>query len=406
LTEETDELEELELSLSQKAHVAQRSVKKILGLSNKGLYAGIFFAGLMILLGSSTIIFIDNFGQWEFHLESIDGPRCDNLSYAVGETVGYPAQVLILKDKGAEKAGMKDGDIIKKINDYEINSVTDLFMWQENLPHISIGDTVQVVVDRYGEELFFEATTGASDLSIEAGIPIIGVWANPEPFCSQYFILNTELSEYDIPIVLLYVWGIVIIAGLVAVIMIVALFYWRPKINKVKNQLDEIENDYLEENYGVTFNTTIPEGKTEGEKIFNMSQKVFPELRKTDGSEDVWKGTLKGHNNYEFDCYQITNEEKKNDVELFIVKHFGDELITLEKLQELCDESIKSRSHADEDAAYRNIFRLICVGKNFDQSLLNNEYVEKTLEELDFEFPLDLILDDEGSYRILWIDFE
>ena len=402
MTKKSNELEESDLSLSQKAHIAQRSVKKILGLSNKGLYAGIFFAGVMILLSSSAIIFIENFGQWEYRLDSMNGPVCNAGSFVIGGT--SPAQVLILDDQGAEKAGMIDGDVIKKINDYEINSVTDLFAWKENLPNVSIGDTVVVMVNRYGEELFFEVTTGPSNLSKDEGIPMIGFWADSGAICSQYFILNTSLTEYDIPIVLLYVWGIALISVLIAALMIVALFYWRPKINKVKNQLNEIKNDYLEENYGITFNTTIPEGRTEGKKIFNMSQKVFPELKKIDGSKDVWKGTSKGHDGYEFDCYQITNEENKDDAEIFVAKHFGNELITLEKLQELCDKSEKSKSIIDDK--YRNIFRLICVGKNYDQSLLNNEYVEKTLEELYFESSVDLILDDETSYRVLWIDYE
>ncbi len=402
MTKKSNELEESDLSLSQKAHIAQRSVKKILGLSNKGLYAGIFFAGVMILLSSSAIVFIENFGQWEYRLDSMNGPVCNDGSFVIGGT--SPAQVLILNDQGAEKAGIKDGDIIKKINDYEINSVSDLLAWNKNLSNVSIGDTVVVMIDRYGEELSFEVTTGPPNLSKDDGLPMIGVWADSEAICSQYFILNTSLTEYDIPIVLLYVWGIALISVLVAAVMIVVLFYWRPKINKVKNQLNEIENDYLEEYYGITFNTTIPKGRTNGEKIFNMSQRVFPELKKIDGSNDVWKGTSKGHDGYEFDCYQTTNEENKDDAEIFVAKHFGKELITLEKLQELCDKSEKSRSIIDDK--YREVFRVICVGKNYDQSLLNNEYIEKTLEELDFAYPLDLILDDESSYRILWIDFE
>ena len=255
MTKKSDELEDLELSLSQKAHVAQRSVKKILGLSNKGLYAGIFFAGVMIILSSSAIVFVENFGQWEYRLESMNGPVCNAGSFVIGGT--SPAQVLILNDQGAEKAGIKDGDIIKKINDYEINSVSDLLAWNKNLSNVSIGDTVVVMVDRYGEELSFEVTTGPSNLSKDDGLPMIVVWADSEAICSQYFILNTSLTEYDIPIVLLYVLAIALISVLVVALMIVALFYWRPKINKVKNQLNEIENDYLEEYYGITFNNLI-----------------------------------------------------------------------------------------------------------------------------------------------------
>lgn len=162
-----------------------------------------------------------------------------------------------------------------------------------------------------------------------------------KPDCDQYFILDKEVSEDDIQVVLAYIWTMVVISGFVGAIMIIAFFYWKPRIKKVKTQLDEIEDDYLLENYMLTFNTSIPEGRTNGEKVFNLAQKIFPELRKLDGSEEVWKGSVTGHNGFDFDCYQTTNIEKRIDSEIFIVKYFEDEKITISKLKELIKEQKK-----------------------------------------------------------------
>lgn len=44
-------------------------------------------------------------------------------------------------------------------------------------------------------------------------------------------------------------------------------------------KLQEWDEDYLESVYIIIFDTTIPKGNTAGEKVFNLSKLVFPELR-------------------------------------------------------------------------------------------------------------------------------
>ena len=50
----------------------------------------------------------------------------------------------------------------------------------------------------------------------------------------------------------------------------------------LEKEIEEWEGDYLAENYYLSFETNVPTGKTNGEKIFRMAQLVFPELRKKD----------------------------------------------------------------------------------------------------------------------------
>ena len=63
----------------------------------------------------------------------------------------------VVKNSPAEKSGLKDGDIILKVNDDELNQKIDL---PELIANYSPGDKIQITVLRNGEEKIFEATLG------------------------------------------------------------------------------------------------------------------------------------------------------------------------------------------------------------------------------------------------------
>jgi len=145
------------------------------------------------------------------------------------------------------------------------------------------------------------------------------------------------------------------------------------------------------------------------DKTALKGQDVFPELRKEDGSKEKWKGQMKLEDGYEFDCFQTTSDEEP---ELFIVKHFGDEEITIDKIQELYDkveeavkdEKVKKKiEHSDT----MDISRIICVGKNYNPKFFKSDkQLESMMDELEFDEGIDLILDSDGKYSVIWIDYE
>ena len=233
------------------------------------------------------------------------------------------------------------------------------------------------------------------------------------PKCVSYFILDKGYANSDdvLRLVLAQLKTIALILGMFAIVIMLALFKWTPKIRKIKSKLIDWENDFLDESFIITFNTNRPEGNTNGEKIFNLSQKVFPELRQSDGKQELWKGTFKGKDDYEFDCYQATNLKKKSNVEFFIAKHFVDNPITLDELQKACTAARKSmriylQKNKMKDDSFE-IFRFICVGRNYDPQFLEEKTREELMDQLDFEYPIDLILEEKDeNYRVLWIDYE
>lgn len=73
-------------------------------------------------------------------------------------------------------------------------------------------------------------------------------------------------------------WAILLIflitvIALTSVVFI--LFYTLPKFR----QLDQWDKDYLVQSYFLNFQTRIPEGYTNAEKILSLARSVFPELR-------------------------------------------------------------------------------------------------------------------------------
>jgi len=178
------------------------------------------------------------------------------------------------------------------------------------------------------------------------------------------------------------------------------------KGRKLKRDVDEWEEAYLDQYYVLTFETMKPSGSTNGEKIFNMAQTVFPELRMKDGKPEKWKGEVEGKDGYKFDCYQATNESERR---LFVVKHFGKEKIDLEKLQELCDMAKKGKAVTTLKEKIKKLdsmkfFRIICVGENYDEKFLKARSLDKIMDDLDFEEPIDLILEKDGNYSVLWAE--
>jgi hypothetical protein len=51
------------------------------------------------------------------------------------------------------------------------------------------------------------------------------------------------------------------------------------------------------------------------------------------------------------------------------------------------------------------IFRVICVAKSYEHNFMNRESLERLMtEDLNANFPVDLIVEEEIGYSVLWVD--
>jgi hypothetical protein len=88
----------------------------------------------------------------------------------------------------------------------------------------------------------------------------------------------------------------------------------------------------------------------------------------------------------------------------FVVKEFKGKVVALEDLNHLV--KLFSRKFRDIDAIPPRvyIFRLIVVAKAYDESFLDRETLRKKMtRELKANFKIDLILEENVGYSVLWV---
>ena len=399
-------MEKPEVSLGERVHIASKGLKNILTPSLWAAIAGLGLIGLAFTWTYSTSNVLEEYGFHENHWNFPEGPLCNVLDPLV-DSDSDPAMIVVFDGGGAERAGIQNGDTIVEINGMEIPDAASLENWDKRLPDVKAGDVIEVIAEHDGQRQSFMVET-AADQSQE-GRPIIGVII---PYsCESYFFFDEEQKSLTLDSIRQIDTNLTSTYTLFAIFGVIFGWFliwtlWKGK--KLRNEMDEWEEAYLDQHYVLTFETNKPKGKTNGEKIFNMAQAVFPELRKKDGSFEKWKGKVVTDNGYEFDCIQTTNEDEKK---VFLAKHFGKNKIDLETLQELHDNIRKGpEAHTLKEKIQKfNLiiaptFRLICVGEVYDDKFMNDESLQKVMDELDFNDPIDLILEKDGNYSVLWVD--
>ena len=412
-------LTEDDLTIGQKIHMKRGDYQASLRLHYVILGFGIGLVVLTLLVTVPAIQFFESFGHYEERILSHDGPACNSDDFTEKMYVDWPAIIIGVSD-GSYEAGILEGDTVVRLNDLDIKKNGDLEEWWKDLPEVKSGDYVDVVVLRDGQEITFNVKTVAStDFEGDIATPRIGTqtaeFADP---CYEFFIPSkfenftpNDLEKSMLSMHFAAMLGVVIGAMLIVIFLAV----WRNQ-SKLISELDEWEDHFIDEDYIVTFSTTKPEGKTNGQKVFNLARKVFPELRTKDTNRPLkWAGVVKNSNGYKFDVFQPFGEDTDN---VLVVKHFGDTVVTLEKVNETIAEvnfAVKDQEVHEKVGNPLYVDRLIIVAKKYDDSIiptmsptwddLDSTKLEETMDELVANFAVDFMEEDtDGRFNVLWVD--
>lgn len=390
-----------ELTLGEQVHLASKDLRNILKPS---IVAAIVGLGIIVIIGGLTYFASTTITQYTYivyRINSPTGPLCDPLNFVpVGDA--DPAKVTVLDGQNAEKAGIMRGDIVTKINGLQITNAEQFNNLQNMFPNLKPGDVVNIDTLRGGQQASF--TVQAAQSLDDPNAVSLGMIIPAK--CSSYYDLKGEKKNSGEELIagmsntLHHIRHIAAIFATIFGFFLV-LTLWKGR--KLSSKINDWERAYLDQHYVLTFETNTPIGSTNGEKVFNMAQIVFPELRQKDGKAARWQGNRVGKDNYNFECFQTTNESSPR---LFVVKYFEKGItVDLEKLQKLCQAVIESKKFSPFKNMMKNlekmkIFRIVCVAQEYDQSLLDDSKREEYLGKLS-EYPLDLILERDGSYSIL-----
>jgi hypothetical protein len=197
------------------------------------------------------------------------------------------------------------------------------------------------------------------------------------------------------------------------------LIWYIIKGRQLDRDLNVWKEDYLEQAYILVFDTIIPKGDTTGEKILNLASAVFPELRSNYIPPSILdriklhfkrklskskKMILSESMNYKVRSDYSVDLALRIPDGYFIVKDFKDKVVSFEDLKYLTKIlSHKFKDLTDLPPRGVNIFRVICVAKNYNESFLNRETLEKLMaKDLNASFNIDLIVEERVGYSVLW----
>jgi hypothetical protein len=223
-------------------------------------------------------------------------------------------------------------------------------------------------------------------------------------FLALLTILSIELRDTPIDSTLIYV-GLGIISGL----FIFCIFKTFTITKNLAKDSHIVEKNILQRNLLSASFSITPTGNSNGEKIFNFIKIAIPGLQQ---SYD-YQGPISDQNQNQYDLLQMGPKTSGiNKLWTFenivIAKHFGDELITSDKLLEFCnnipqslkDKNIKKRLDSNFT---EKIFRILIVGTNYDEELLHDEnYLEETMNKISFN-QIDLLKDEKTRFDIIWM---
>lgn len=197
------------------------------------------------------------------------------------------------------------------------------------------------------------------------------------------------------------------------------------KYQQVFKKFLEWDKDYLRRAYFLNVETSAPQGQTTAEQVHYLARSIFPELRH-DYSLSLmdrikWSLKRKSRKSNEDRISESTNYVVKSytlDLALntpegyFIVKDFGDKMVTLKDIEQLIDVVMKLVYHISHSDS---VLRIICVGKEYDKSFMQRESLEQQMKKgvLPWfkrifvnrkDYPIDLLVKEKTGYSILWID--
>jgi hypothetical protein len=245
----------------------------------------------------------------------------------------------------------------------------------------------------------------------------------------QAYVLTTSLRHivYGLTIFLIITIGYLILGtlvkepviALVSVVIIISPFlvFVLIKSRRFYTELRTWNEQYIDTSYTVIFSTTIPKGNTNGEKVIYLASFIFPQLRADyidyyyvfNFAKRFWNRRFKRSWKEIINSSLNVKVEKGYNIDIaletlegfFIVKDFGDGIVTIQDLKQLI-MIISGRFRKNYQKI--NIFRLIVVAKEYDQLFLNRDSLEKIIDtELKAKFKIDLIVQEEIGYSVLWV---
>ena len=159
-------------------------------------------------------------------------------------------------------------------------------------------------------------------------------------------------------------------------------------------ELSYMQQQKIRQSYFLAIETTVPEGETSVERVYDILGNVLPEIKLAK------KNARKKEEKFQYDLEFKSNGEvfdlKVNTSEGIVLVEFFDKILSWDDLKGFVERIDKAFKDVNE------ILRVVCVSKDFDDIFLSEELSDK-IKKISNTYKIDLLKEDKTGFTTLFI---
>ena len=200
--------------------------------------------------------------------------------------------------------------------------------------------------------------------------------------------INSNYDDYDT------IWtATVLLIGTVAILIGVGA-WMIIRNSRFFRELSYMQQQKIRQSYFLAIETTVPEGETSVERVYDILENVLPEMKLA--KKNARKKGEKFQYDLEFKSQGEVFDLKVNTSEGIVLVEFFDKILSWDDLKGFVERIDKAFKDVNE------ILRVVCVSKDFDDIFLSEELSDK-IKKFTNTYKIDLLKEDKTGFTTLFI---
>ena len=200
-------------------------------------------------------------------------------------------------------------------------------------------------------------------------------------------IINSNYDDSDT------IWtATVLLIGTVAILIGVGA-WMIIRNSRFFRELSYMQQQKIRQSYFLAIETTVPEGETSVERVYDILGNVLPEIKLA--KKNARKKEEKFQYDLEFKSQGEVFDLKVNTSEGIVLVEFFDKILSWDDLKGFVER-------IDKAFGAGGILRVVCVSKDFDDIFLSEELSDK-IKKIGKDYKIDLLKEDKTGFTTLFI---
>lgn len=186
-----------------------------------------------------------------------------------------------------------------------------------------------------------------------------------------------------------------VIVLIIIIIFLIGFGIWLGiRGSKFFRELSDMQRQKMRQSYFLALETTVPQGETTVERIFDVLRNIVPEIKLAKINAEEKGKKLQ----YDFEWKikdQVFDLKINTEEGIILVEYFNRKL----EFKDI-EGFVKRIDKAFHDGG---LLRVVCVAKDFDDSFFIDELEDK-IKKLYMPYKMDIIKEDKSGFSTIWID--